>query len=218
MDEVKLEMDFVFLDTETTGLSPGNIAQLSMIVSSNGSITNVKNYFFEIDYITQGAEKTCGRGVEFYKEASKGLRFKDKAEEIYNVLKDSIIVCHNANFDENFLSTEFWRLNMIYKPGGKFDTMEYFRDICQIPFKYASKHGKWKNPKLEEVVDYLCIDKERVKEYTAQLFHLDPSIDKIDSHDAMYDTTSLFVAFQVQGERINKASNTWISRFCKTSI
>lgn len=203
---------YVFLDTETTGLSPGNIAQLAMIINENNSLSAV-NYFFEVDYITQGAEKACGRGVDFYKQASGGIRFKDKADEIYGILEGATIVCHNVKFDENFLSTEFWRLNRIYAPAGKFDTMEYFRDICKIPFKYASKHGKWKNPKLEEVVNFLNIDYDKVGLYTEQLFSIKDA--SLGLHDARYDTTAMFIAFQVQGEKVNGSSAGWVDKFCK---
>lgn len=39
-------MKRIFLDTETTGFSPGQIGQLSMIIDEDGNEPVAKNYFF----------------------------------------------------------------------------------------------------------------------------------------------------------------------------
>ena len=195
-------MKRVFLDTETTGFSPGQIAQISMIIDEDGKEVVAKNYFFTIDYITSGAEEVCGRGIEFYSEASKGRRFKDDMNEIFEILKDATLIAHNIKFDENFISTEFWRQNILFKPAGRFDTMEFFKNICKIPDKY----GKIKYPKLEELVNFYDINKDKVAKYSAELFG-----DKdytIGFHDARYDTTAMFVVFQIYKEQLSGA-NSW---------
>ena len=51
----------VFLDTETTNLTPGQIAQLSYIVEDNGKVQG-KNFFFKVDSMDEGAEKVTGHG------------------------------------------------------------------------------------------------------------------------------------------------------------
>jgi len=197
----------VFLDTETTGFNPGQIAQLSLIIDEDNREPFGKNFFFEIDYITPSAEETCGRGVEFYKRASGGKRFKDDMLEILEYLKDSTLIAHNLQFDENFISTEFWRQNIMFRPTDRFDTMLYFRDICKIPGKYKRQ---FKNPKLEELVDYFNINKDKVKKYAEQLFI---TSDSGSFHDARYDTTSMFVAFQIYKESLNN-STAWRDVFC----
>lgn len=204
-------MKKVFLDTETTGLSPGSIAQLAMIVDNNNEIT-AKNYFFEVQGMTEGAMKACGRDETFYKQASGGQKFKDRADEIYNELTDSIIIGHNVKFDINFLSAEFWRENKLFKPAQTFDTMEYFTDICKIPYKYASKHGKYKHPKLEELINFFRIKWNCVDEYTKQMFNLQDS-DITGLHDAQYDTTAMFIAFQVYNEQMHNTQTGWRANF-----
>jgi DNA polymerase III alpha subunit (gram-positive type) len=199
-------MKKIFLDTETTGLAPGQIAQLSLIIEEDNKELIAKNYFFDIDYITQGAEEACGRGLDFYHEASKGLRFKDYKDEIHELLSDGTLIAHNLKFDENFISTEFWRENIVFKPTDRFDTMSYFVNILKIPGRY----GKYKNPKLEELVDCFKIDKERVMKYCEMLFKTD---EKQSFHDARYDTTSMFVAFQVYKESLYNQNN-WAQQFC----
>ena len=197
----------IFLDTETTGFSPGQIAQLSMIIDEDNKAPVGKNYFFEIDYITEGAEEICGRGIEFYKEASQGRRFKDDMQEIFDTLKDSTLIAHNLQFDENFISTEFWRQSIIFKPADRFDTMTYFRDICKLPGKYGNKY---KNPKLEELVNHFGINKTKVQKYSEQLFNTNNTG---GFHDARYDTTSMFVAFQIYKDSLH-GGTSWRDTFC----
>lgn len=187
-------MKKVFLDTETSGFTPGQIGQLSMIIESDNNEVTGKNYFFKMDYITQGAEDICGRGLDFYEKESNGKTFKDNAVEIEETLKDSILIAHNLKFDLNFISTEFWRLNVLFQPSGELDTMTFFKPILKLPGKYGNTY---KNPKLEEVIDYFSINKDKVLQYTKQLFDTE---DTIGFHDARYDTTAMYVVVQIYRE------------------
>lgn len=201
----------LFFDTETTGFTPGQIAQLSMIIEDDREVHG-ENYFFEIDYISQGAEELLGRGVDFYKEVSKGQRFKDVSTSLYDKFKDAILVAHNEKFDENFISTEFWRENIVFKPYDKFCTMEYFKDILKIPAT-NKRYGKYKNPKLEEVVNYLCLDEAKIEVYEKQIFNMDINENGV-YHDARFDTTSMYVAFHVYKDLL-RGTKDWVDVFCK---
>lgn len=193
-------MKKVFFDTETTGLAPGQIAQLSLIIEDNGEVKGL-NYFFDIDYISPSAEELCGRGIDFYREASGGKKFTDYKDELLEIFSNSTLIAHNLKFDENFVSTEFWRQGIVFKPTDRFDTMEYFKNICKLPGKY----GKYKNPKLEELISHFSIDKNKIDAYSKQIFNYS---DDASFHDARYDTTSMFVAFQIYKESLyNK--NDW---------
>lgn len=200
----------VFLDTETTGLAPGQIGQLSMIIEEDNGKVSAKNYFFKIDYITQGAEEVCGRGIEFYKEASCGKVFADYKDEIYSILDGATLIAHNLKFDENFISTEFWRQNIVFKPAGRFDTMEYFREICQLP---GGKRGqKYKNPKLTELVDYFNVNEDKARKYSIALFGNEDSTNT-GFHDARFDTTSMFIAFHIYQDTLY-GKQDWANMFC----
>lgn len=203
-------MKKVFFDTETTGLKPGQIAQLSVIIEEDGKELVAKNYFFKVDYMTDGAAEICGRDTEFYAKASGGKIFADYKDEILKLFEEATLIAHNLKFDENFVSMEFWRQNIMFKPSERFDTMVYFKDICNIP----GKNGKAKNPKLEELVDYFKIDKEKVKVYSEILFGTDEN-GEVGFHDARYDTTSMFVAFQIYKEAMYGQSE-WKNKFTKT--
>ena len=196
----------IYFDTETTGFKPGQIAQLSAIIDDDGNISTI-NYFFEIDYITEGAEKLLNRGVDFYKEASKGVRFKDKADEIYDIFKDATLIAHNLNFDENFLTTEFWRKEIVYRPAGRFDTMEYFKDILQVKNIY----NRVKNPSLRDVILGLSINEDKLKNYCARLYNCEDA----EYHDSRLDSTAVFVAYQLAREESEKnPDGDWHKAFC----
>lgn len=203
-------MKKLFFDTETTGLTPGSIAQLSLIIEHEDGKLETKNYFFDIDYISDGAKEACGRGLEFYKPMSKGLRFKDYSSEILELFTDSMLIAHNEKFDENFICTEFWRLGTIFKPADRFCTMEYFKEILKIPGK---GRYKYKNPNLGELVNHFNIDENKVKAYSDTLFK-STSDDKYGFHDARYDTTAMFVVFQIHREKVNGEENgAWSKAF-----
>lgn len=200
-------MKRVFLDTETTGFAPGQIGQLSMIIEEdNGEVTG-KNYFFDIDYISDSASEATGRDLDFYKEASGGKRFADYKDEIYKILDNSTIIAHNLKFDENFISTEFWRLGIMFKPTASFDTMGYFKDICGI-----YKNGKVKNPKLSELVGHFSIDNDKISSYSDLLFKTGNK----GFHDATFDTTALYIAFCIHRDDLNGVKeSSWRKEFCK---
>ena len=195
----------VFLDTETSGLAPGSIAQLSYIEETENFEVIAKNYFFDVDYITRGAEEVTGRNADFYKEASQGKKFADYSDELFEKLSNCTLIAHNLPFDENFISAEFWRLNKVFKPADRFDTMVYFKDVCKLK---NTRGSGYKNPKLEELVDYFNLDKNKIEQYSEKLFNIKSN----GFHDAMYDTTSMFVAFQIQREILN-GGNNWINTF-----
>lgn len=201
-------MNRVFVDTETSGLAPGQIGQLAIITETDTGEVRGDNYFFKIDYIDEGAMKVTGRDLAFYEKASNGKVFKDFADEIFEKLSHGVLIAHNLKFDENFISTEFWRINKVFRPEKRFDTMEFFTDICQLPAKRAGE--RFKRPKLSELVDFYNIDSNKIGKYCSQLFNCSDS----DFHGATFDTTAMFIAFQIYNEKL-KGSNTWEEAFRK---
>ena len=63
----------VFFDTETTGWTPGQIAQLSVIVENQGKIELAKNYFFTVDEMSSGAEQAHHLSIDTLKQLSSRL-------------------------------------------------------------------------------------------------------------------------------------------------
>ena len=92
----------IFLDTETTGFEPGQIAQLTYIIEHEDILTP-KNFFFNVDEMSEGAAKVHGFTKERLVELSKGQVFKDIHEQVLKDFEDSILICHNVNFDYSFV-------------------------------------------------------------------------------------------------------------------
>lgn len=201
----------IYLDTETTDFNPGQICELSMIIEDKATnkFIGAKNYFFTVDSIEEGAQEVHGLTVEKLIELSDNKAFKDYYEEILGILQGNCIVAHNEAFDEKFISTELWRCGISFTPAARQCTMQLFKLILKIPAKYK-KYGPYKNPKLEEVVNFLSIDTDKVNQYSEKLFNYDGST----YHDSRFDTAAMYVAVNVYREKLH-GGNVWQSQFCK---
>jgi DNA polymerase III subunit epsilon len=124
----------VFLDTETTGLSPAQghrIIEIAAVEAINRRLT--KNHFHiylnpdrEID---QGAQEVHGITLEFLQDKP---RFADIADEFLQFIAGAELIIHNAPFDVGFLNAE---LGKIDKPeiesisGCVIDTLKMAKDM-----------------------------------------------------------------------------------------
>ncbi len=62
-------MKMIFFDTETTGIRPGNICQLSYILvdtSYKPTKTIGKNIFFTVDYVEPSAQDVHGFSIDAF--------------------------------------------------------------------------------------------------------------------------------------------------------
>lgn len=203
-------MKNIYLDCETTGLTPGNICQLTTITEDSGKIVEAKNYFFTVNYITDGAAQLLNRDVEFYRKASNGLAFNSYADEIFEKLNNNIVIGHNVKFDINFLSTELWRQNKVLKLAGSADTMLETKDLIKIPAK-NKKYGIYKNPKLTEMAEYFNIEDSQIIKLIDKLFEKDSSENSY--HDSRYDTTVTFVCLNILREIRSGKAGYWSETF-----
>jgi DNA polymerase-3 subunit epsilon len=179
----------IFLDTETSGFKPGQIAQLTYTITINDKVEEAKNFFLACDHIEPGAEGIHGFSVERLKILSEGRTFKDIAGEVAEDLKDGIFIAHNVIFDIDFVKTEIERAQYPFEIGGQFCTMRYFENIIKLKGKY----GKYKWPKLEETMQFLGID-SKCKGFQASLKKLYGDSD-IGFHDARFDVCGLLTVY-----------------------
>ncbi|AGY78249.1 3'-5' exonuclease [Clostridium autoethanogenum] len=181
-------MNMIFFDTETTGLRPGNICQLSYILvdtSEKPTKTIGKNIFFAVDYIEPSAEKVHGFTVETLYKLSSGMNFKDHLDEFLNDFQNAdILIGHNVNFDIKFLSSEFKNCNEILNIKHTFCTMNYYKNICNLKNRY----NKCKAPRLEEVVRFLHIENPYINAVSKKYFNGTGNF-----HDARFDTTATYL-------------------------
>ncbi|MDA7606284.1 DNA polymerase III subunit epsilon [Pelagibacteraceae bacterium] len=101
-------MNEIFLDTETTGLSPNDrhkIVEVACIETKDLTPTN--RIFHKIINpqrdVPEGAYKVHGFSTEFLKDKET---FDKIADEFLDFIKDKKIIIHNANFDLGFLNHE----------------------------------------------------------------------------------------------------------------
>lgn len=201
-------MKIVYIDTETTKLNPGQICEMSVVVEEDFAFKEAKDLYFKVDKMDEGAQKVHGLSIEDLDRLSGGKVFADYKDEIYDLVKDSIIVAHNLPFDEKFISQEFWRCGISFCPGGRMDTMSYFKPILRLPAR-SKKYGPYKNPKLSELVDYFGIRSDAIAEFSQKIFNKGSK----NYHDSAFDATALYVIVNTYRE-IKNGGDFWYKNFC----
>ncbi len=178
----------LYFDTETSGLKPGQICQLSYIMQDKNS-TRTKNFFFTVDAVEYGAFLVHGFSVEKLKELSNGKRFVDYVDEIKTDLENAdLVVAHNVSFDVMFLRTEFERLNKILYLKKEFCSMKSMTPVCKL----QGRRDGYKYPKLTELCAYFEISDRDVADSSKLLFGKSANF-----HDARFDTTAVYLAMNI---------------------
>ena len=181
-------MRMIFFDTETTGIRPGNICQLSYILvdtTYKPTKTIGKNIFFTVDYIEPSAQDVHGFSVDALFKLSNGKTFEDSHEDfIDDFLTADILIGHNVNFDIKFLTHELESCGHGLTPSHTFCTMKYYKDICKL----LTSRGGYKNPKLSETIKFLNLNETHINLKSSEYFG-----DTSNFHDARFDTTATYL-------------------------
>lgn len=183
-------MNLLFFDTETTDIKPerGSICQLSYIVvdtSQKPTKTTGKNFFFTVEEMSEGAQAVHGFSLEKLYELSNGLYFEDQFEEFMgDFLNADFVIGHNVSFDIKFLCHELESMGEFFSPKRHFCTMNYYKSIC----RFLNSRGDIKNPKLEELINFLGITKEMISSKANELF-----MGSGNYHDARFDTAATYL-------------------------
>ncbi len=190
----------LYFDTETTGLTPGRIIQLSYILDY-GDRQVFKNFYFAVDYIEPSAQSVHGISIEKLKVLSNGKTFSEFEDEIYDDFYNAdLVVSHNFNFDLNFMIAEFKYLDRVFRYHESLDTMRYFTPILKLPRK--SGRG-YKFPKLDELASFAEVFPYDVTKFVMKNFNKTSAF----SHDARYDTAMMFLAVQCLKEKFLEFRN-----------
>lgn len=183
----------IYFDTETTGLVPGRVIQLSYVLDYGDKVEG-KNFFFAVDYVPEEASKIHGFTTEKLAILSKGKTFSDYADEIYNDFSVAdLIIAHNDKFDINFLAHEFSYIDIEFKFKASLCSMRYFTPILKI----QRKSGGYKYPKLSEVAEFFELYPYDVTRKCIELF----KTNDVSFHDARYDTTTMYLCMKMQAEK-----------------
>ena len=177
----------IFFDTETTGLTPGNIIQLSYVTEEKND-TAAKNFFFYVPFIPPEATAVHGITAEKLAKLSGGHTFSEYLEEIDDDFSAaSLTVAHNFSFDFSFMSAEFGYEDRIFHYTERFDTMRELKSKVALPS--VNGRGTYKYPKLIELADFYEIYDYDVTRKSIELFG-----NGATSHDARFDVTQTYLS------------------------
>ena len=112
----------VFLDTETTGLSPDNgdrLVELGCVEMVNRRLTGRNLHFYLNPQRPNSEEAVRVHGLTDEFLADKPL-FATVAEEFIEYLRGAEVIIHNAAFDVGFLDAEFRRVRCCFSHGCSF--------------------------------------------------------------------------------------------------
>ena len=124
---------FAFLDIETTGLSPwfgDRICEVGVVLTQGRRIKDQFQLLINPERpLSPGAASTNGLSDE---ELVHERVFADAADLVENWLTGKVVVCHNAQFDIQFLDSEFRRLNREIQIPNLIDTLMLARQNYQL--------------------------------------------------------------------------------------
>lgn len=191
----------IYLDTETTGLHPGNICQLSYIIQED-EVLRAKNMFFKVDGMEYGAFKVHGFSLERLNELSCGKRFADRIDEVNTDFQSAdMVVAHNTSFDFMFLSKEFENCGKFFSVKDSFCSMKKMTPICKIP---RNSNTGYKYPKLSELCGFFSVTDDDILRESKSVFG-----EETNYHDARFDCTAVYLAMTKAVENGFIAGELW---------
>jgi DNA polymerase III epsilon subunit family exonuclease len=125
---------FAFLDLETTGLSPwfgDRICEIGIVLTEGRRIKQQIQMLVNPERpLSLGAASTNGLTDE---QLASAHLFAEVADEVGEWLRGTIVVCHNAQFDIQFLDSEFHRLKREIQIPNLIDTLMLARQNYDLP-------------------------------------------------------------------------------------
>ncbi|WP_424245130.1 DNA polymerase III epsilon subunit family exonuclease [Elusimicrobium posterum] len=141
---------FAFVDTETTGMSPlrgDKLCEVAVVVSQGGdTVEEFSSIINPLKIIPQEVINIHGITNEM---ARTSPTFAQIAPRLAVALTDSVLVCHNADFDVPFLAAEFATCGLSLPRTVVLDTL-----------KFARKNGTFKKNRLGAIVEELGFSNE----------------------------------------------------------
>jgi DNA polymerase-3 subunit epsilon len=140
---------FSFLDLETTGLSPwfgDRICEVAIVSTEGKRIRETYQILINPERpLSPGAASTNGIQDEWLKAAPK---FAPLAGKIESMLANTVIVCHNAQFDLQFLDSELRRLGKEPQFPNVIDTLHIARhfDLASYSLSNVAAQFGFTNP------------------------------------------------------------------------
>lgn len=125
---------FAFLDIETTGLSPwfgDRVCQIAIVLTEGKRIRET----YETLVNPQIALSPAAAHVNHLSasELANAPLFETVFDKIEALMKDSVVVCHNAKFDIQFFDSEYRRLGQTVEIPNLIDTLLIAREFFDLP-------------------------------------------------------------------------------------
>jgi DNA polymerase-3 subunit epsilon len=125
---------FVFLDLETTGLSPwfgDRVCEVGLVVSEGRRIRQTYQTLVNPQRALSPASAST-RGLPAA-ELDRAPRFSQVVDDLQARLRDAVVVCHNAGFELQFLDSEFRRLGRDFELPNLIDSLQLARQNFDLP-------------------------------------------------------------------------------------
>jgi len=125
---------FAFLDLETTGLSPwfgDRICEVGIVLTEGKRNKQQVQMLVNPEHPLSPAAASTNRLTD--EELSKERIFAERADEVVEWLRGTVVVCHNAQFDIQFLDSEFRRLKREIQIPNLIDTLMLARQYYDLP-------------------------------------------------------------------------------------
>ncbi len=182
----------IYFDTETSGLAPGQICQLSYIMQDKEGITS-RNFFYSVDYVEPGASMVNRLTVPLLEELSGGAVFGDNAALVADDFAAAdLVIAHNITFDRMFMTKELTRAGYAYTPGSELCSMRFFTNKLCLPGRFRG----YKNPSLAELAAFFNVTDSEADDAASEYFGGSDG-----AHDARHDTAKMFLALQRAKDR-----------------
>ena len=124
---------FAFIDLESTGLSPwfgDRICEIGIVLTEGKRIKQQVQMLINPErLLSLGAASTSGLSDE---QLARAPHFSEVADDIVEWLKGTVVVCHNAQFDMQFLDSEFRRLGREIQVPNLVDTLLLARQYFDL--------------------------------------------------------------------------------------
>jgi DNA polymerase III epsilon subunit family exonuclease len=125
---------FAFLDLESTGLSPwfgDRICEIGIVLTEGKRIKQQVQMLVNPERpLSLSAASTSGLTDQ---QLARAPMFVEVADDIVEWLKGTVVVCHNAQFDVQFLDSEFRRLGREIQIPNLVDTLLLARQYFDLP-------------------------------------------------------------------------------------
>ena len=142
---------FAFLDLETTGLSPwfgDRICEVGIVITEGRRIKDTYQTLVNPEReLSFGAASTNGLSDA---ELASAPLFAAVADKVETHLRDAVVVCHNAQFDLQFLDNEFRRLGREIQIPNLVDTLMLARTYFEFPSNTLASVAEALRVKREE--------------------------------------------------------------------